>query len=114
MDLCAKPEFRDILRTLDIPDEEQLDLFDTLDIDGGGTLDLEELVQGIHKLRGDARRSDIVGVSLQMRQMQDEIHSLQKDLRELLSKSAAVLNRSEDRGPRSPADAKDEESITST
>merc|ERR1711920_787914 len=95
-DLCTSKDFRDILRTLDIPDEEQLDLFDTLDIDGGGTLDLEELVQGVHKLRGDARRSDIVGVSLQMRQMQEEIHSLQKDLREL-------LNRSEDRGLRSPA-----------
>merc|ERR1711920_569532 len=85
--LCASTDFRDILRTLDIPDEEQLDLFDTLDIDGGGTLDLEELIQGVYKLRGDARRSDIVGVSLQMRHMQEEIQSLQKDLKELISNS---------------------------
>jgi len=86
-DLCTSTDFRDILRTLDIPDEEQLDLFDTLDIDGGGTLDLEELVQGVHKLRGDARRSDIVGVSLQMRQMQEQMGAFQKDLRDLLCRS---------------------------
>merc|ERR1719229_950311 len=60
-------EFQEILKDLDIADEEQLDLFDTLDVDGGGTLDLEELVQGIAKLRGDARRSDVVSVSLMVR-----------------------------------------------
>merc|ERR1719296_430750 len=38
-ELCSNQAFRDSLRQLDIPDEEQLDLFDTLDIDGGGTLD---------------------------------------------------------------------------
>merc|ERR1711972_304575 len=87
MGLCAMRDFQDVLRALDIPDEEQLDLFDTLDIDGGGTLDVEELIQGVYKLRGDARRSDIVGMSLQMRHMQEEIHSLQKDLKELISNS---------------------------
>merc|ERR1712039_366927 len=91
--LCASTDFREILRTLDIPDGEQLDLFDTLDIDGGGTLDLEELIQGVYKLRGDARRSDIVGVSLQMRHMQEEISSMkssmQKDLKELIRISEA-------------------------
>merc|ERR1712117_462221 len=87
--LCASRDFREVLRALDIPDEEQLDLFDTLDIDCGGTLDLEELIQGVYKLRGDARRSDIVGVSLQMRHMQEEIRFLQKDLRGLISNSEA-------------------------
>merc|ERR1719272_319620 len=63
-------EFQDILCTLDIADEDQLDLFDTLDVDGGGTLDFEELIMGIAKLRGDARRSDIVSVGLLLRSMQ--------------------------------------------
>merc|ERR1719410_3185517 len=63
-------EFQDLLNDLDVSDEDQLDLFETLDVDGGGTIDLEELIVGICKLRGDARRSDIVGVSLMTRSMQ--------------------------------------------
>merc|ERR1712003_439024 len=63
-------EFQDLLTDLDVSDEDQLDLFDTLDVDGGGTIDLEELIVGICKLRGDARRSDIVGVSLIARSIQ--------------------------------------------
>merc|ERR1719157_532532 len=63
-------EFQELLSDLDIADEDQLDLFETLDVDGGGTIDLEELIVGIWKLRGDARRSDIVGVSLMTRSMQ--------------------------------------------
>merc|ERR1712050_496485 len=66
-DLRTFDEFQEILRDLDIADEDQLDLFDTLDVDGGGTIDLEELITGIAKLRGGARRSDIVGVGLVVR-----------------------------------------------
>jgi len=66
-------EFKEILKYLDIADEAQVDLFETLDVDGGGTLDLEELVQGIAKLRGDARRSDVVSVSLMVRAMLENL-----------------------------------------
>merc|ERR1712012_901528 len=63
-------EFQGLLIDLDVSDEDQLDLFETLDVDGSGTIDLEELIVGICKLRGDARRSDIVGVSLITRSLQ--------------------------------------------
>jgi len=66
-------EFQTLLNDLDISDEDQLDLFDTLDVDGGGTIDLEELIVGIGKLRGDARRSDIIGVSLITRNIQSTL-----------------------------------------
>lgn len=66
-------KFRDILCDLDISDEDQLDLFDTLDVDGNGSIDLEEFVGGISKLRGDARRSDIVSVSLIVKSMRDDL-----------------------------------------
>merc|ERR1712176_1083308 len=69
-ELRSFKEFRTLLAELDVSDEDQLDLFSTLDVDGGGTIDLEELVVGICKLRGDARRSDIVGVSLIARSIQ--------------------------------------------
>jgi len=77
-ELRSLNEFQEILRDLDISDEEQLDLFDTLDVDGGGTIDLEELIQGVAKLRGDARRSDIVSVALMVRNLQAGLDSLER------------------------------------
>lgn len=89
--LCERADFRDILRSLDIPDEEHLYLFDTLDIDGSGTLDLDELVQGVHKLRGDARRSDIIAVSLMVRAVQQDMRSFQSAVQQQINSSADRL-----------------------
>eukprot|EP00928_Gymnodinium_smaydae_P073225 TRINITY_DN56461_c0_g1_i1.p1 TRINITY_DN56461_c0_g1~~TRINITY_DN56461_c0_g1_i1.p1 ORF type:complete len:590 (-),score=91.27 TRINITY_DN56461_c0_g1_i1:56-1825(-) len=72
-DLLEESKFQEILSDLDIAEEEQVDLFDTLDVDGGGTLDVGELIVGISKLRGDPRRADIVSVSLVLRSMQENV-----------------------------------------
>merc|ERR1719195_1355135 len=77
-------DFQDLLSDLDIADEDQLDLFETLDVDGGGTIDLEELIVGICKLRGDARRSDIVGVALIARSIQKAISKFEDGIFEVL------------------------------
>merc|ERR1712137_794762 len=84
-ELRACKDFQDILRDLDIADEDQLDLFDTLDVDGGGTIDLEELITGISKLRGDARRSDIVGVGLIVRAVQMNMNDFESTTMRLLN-----------------------------
>merc|ERR1712039_444046 len=84
-DLRKYTEFQDILRDLDIADEDQLDLFDTLDVDGGGTIDLEELITGIAKLRGEARRSDIVGVGLIVRAVQLNMNEFEDTTLQLLN-----------------------------
>eukprot|EP00420_Gonyaulax_spinifera_P013589 CAMPEP_0197932720 /NCGR_PEP_ID=MMETSP1439-20131203/109036_1 /TAXON_ID=66791 /ORGANISM="Gonyaulax spinifera, Strain CCMP409" /LENGTH=315 /DNA_ID=CAMNT_0043555519 /DNA_START=101 /DNA_END=1045 /DNA_ORIENTATION=- len=76
-ELRGTHQFQEILRDLDVADEDQLDLFDTLDVNGNGIIDLEELVIGIAKLRGDARRSDIVAVGLMVRSMQMSLTSLE-------------------------------------
>jgi len=89
-------EFKRLLEDLDIADEDQVDLFDTLDVDGGGTIDLEELVVGISKLRGDARRSDIVGVSLVVRSIQADMQGLKEvagKVLEVCNKNARDLRR---------------------
>jgi len=78
LDLTEHKPFREILPDLDIADEEQLDLFDTLDVDGSGFLDFGEPIHGISKLRGDARRSDIISVSLMVRAMQADFTSFEK------------------------------------
>lgn len=68
--LRATPKVQDIFRELDVADEDQCNLFETLDADGGGTIDVEELCEGIAKLRGDARRSDVIGIMWQIRNLQ--------------------------------------------
>merc|ERR1712151_1104015 len=67
---------REILADLDIADEDQLGLFESLDIDGSETLSLPEIIQGIKKLRGDPRRSDVIHVSLLVRDIQDMLRNI--------------------------------------
>merc|ERR1712113_338998 len=80
-----------ILRDLDVADEDQLDLFDTLDVDGGGTIDLEELITGIAKLRGDARRSDIIGVGLIVRAVQLTMNDFYANVMDMLNAHGELL-----------------------
>mmetsp|Transcript_120049 Transcript_120049/g.299450 ORF Transcript_120049/g.299450 Transcript_120049/m.299450 type:complete len:587 (+) Transcript_120049:82-1842(+) len=67
---------KEILSDLDVAPDDQANLFEALDFDGSGTIDVEELCEGIAKLRGDARRSDIVAVNLQIRDLQFSLHRL--------------------------------------
>merc|ERR1712079_447909 len=89
--LLSFKEFHDLLTDLDVSEEDQLDLFDTLDFDGGGTIDLEELIVGICKLRGDARRSDIVGVGLIARSMQMSMSRFEENTLGLLRSQEQML-----------------------
>jgi len=75
--LSKNDNFQQILSDLDVSDEDQLDLFETLDANNSGCLDLEELIVGIAKLRGDARRADVVTVNLLLRHVQAVILEFQ-------------------------------------
>eukprot|EP00927_Polykrikos_kofoidii_P080378 TRINITY_DN7724_c0_g1_i2.p1 TRINITY_DN7724_c0_g1~~TRINITY_DN7724_c0_g1_i2.p1 ORF type:complete len:649 (-),score=109.52 TRINITY_DN7724_c0_g1_i2:111-2057(-) len=66
-EVMADEEFHNILQDMDIADDNQLDLFESLDINDNGFLDLDELISGLCKLRGDARRSDVISMSLLLR-----------------------------------------------
>jgi len=63
-ELLTHGTFKEILRELDVSDEDMPDIFETFDVDGSGTLTILELLNGIKQLRGDPKRSDVVGVSL--------------------------------------------------
>jgi len=69
--------FHDILRALDIAEEDYLDFFDTFDADAAGTISMEELVTGVSKLHGTARRSDIFSLGLVTRQLQQTLAAFQ-------------------------------------
>merc|ERR1712194_519806 len=68
-------DVQNILEQLAIPSEERWDLFDILDADGSGTLLLGEIVEGLKKLRGEPRRSDVVANGLIIRALQKRVHS---------------------------------------
>jgi len=75
-----------LLDRLDIADEDRVDLFEILDADGSGGLEVSELVNGILKLRGGARRSDVVSCRLLL-------HDLQDSVRQLEDRSASIMQR---------------------
>eukprot|EP00927_Polykrikos_kofoidii_P017842 TRINITY_DN18182_c0_g1_i1.p1 TRINITY_DN18182_c0_g1~~TRINITY_DN18182_c0_g1_i1.p1 ORF type:complete len:646 (+),score=92.83 TRINITY_DN18182_c0_g1_i1:149-2086(+) len=75
--LTDDPDFGDILLNMDISDENQLDLFETLDVDDNGSIDLGELINGLCKLRGDARRSDVISMSLVLRSLSNTFRNFE-------------------------------------
>eukprot|EP00929_Paragymnodinium_shiwhaense_P116946 TRINITY_DN8701_c0_g1_i1.p1 TRINITY_DN8701_c0_g1~~TRINITY_DN8701_c0_g1_i1.p1 ORF type:complete len:665 (-),score=183.51 TRINITY_DN8701_c0_g1_i1:329-2323(-) len=70
------PEMIKALEALDIDPEDNPLLSDIFDPDNGGYVTVADLVDGLRKLRGDPRRSDIVTVDLMIRSMQEEIHEI--------------------------------------
>eukprot|EP00929_Paragymnodinium_shiwhaense_P108906 TRINITY_DN75250_c0_g1_i1.p1 TRINITY_DN75250_c0_g1~~TRINITY_DN75250_c0_g1_i1.p1 ORF type:complete len:655 (-),score=123.99 TRINITY_DN75250_c0_g1_i1:36-2000(-) len=76
--IAQDPEVQDLLEDLDVPEDDRIGLFDVLDADGGGSLELEELIHGIVKLRGDPRRSDVIHVGLVCRCLQDELRNFKE------------------------------------
>jgi len=84
--MITKPQIQEILGDLDVPEEDRVDLFDILDADCSGSLQLEELVSGITRLRGDSRRSDIISVALQVREVQLSLRSLNNVMASCIAK----------------------------
>mmetsp|Transcript_52212 Transcript_52212/g.122159 ORF Transcript_52212/g.122159 Transcript_52212/m.122159 type:complete len:666 (-) Transcript_52212:58-2055(-) len=74
------PEVHLILDELDVPEEERLDIFEVLDANGNGTLQLEELIHGVIRLRGDPKRSDVIQVLLVIRSLQEEMQDFRDDM----------------------------------
>lgn len=71
------PEVQRLMNDLDIP-PDRANLFDVLDADGTGDLHVTELVYGLLKIRGEARKSDIIASLLAVRAVQDMIRFMEK------------------------------------
>eukprot|EP00929_Paragymnodinium_shiwhaense_P005555 TRINITY_DN10770_c0_g6_i1.p1 TRINITY_DN10770_c0_g6~~TRINITY_DN10770_c0_g6_i1.p1 ORF type:complete len:701 (-),score=110.27 TRINITY_DN10770_c0_g6_i1:431-2533(-) len=81
--LVADPEVKSALEDLDIDPEDNQTLADVLDVEQTGDILLIELLQGLRRLRGNPRRSDIVAVDLTCRSMQNALKSIQTQLKVL-------------------------------
>eukprot|EP00929_Paragymnodinium_shiwhaense_P116949 TRINITY_DN8701_c0_g2_i1.p1 TRINITY_DN8701_c0_g2~~TRINITY_DN8701_c0_g2_i1.p1 ORF type:complete len:567 (-),score=164.83 TRINITY_DN8701_c0_g2_i1:159-1859(-) len=80
-ELVKDEEAMEALEDLGIDPEDNPLLSDIFDPDNGGEVTVEDLVDGIRKLRGDPRRSDIVTVDLMIRSIQGEVHEILQRLR---------------------------------
>jgi len=72
------PEVRHLLEDLDLKFCDRGNLFDALDADGSGFLEIGELIEGLMKVRGPATKSDMVASSLGIRAIQKSLLDLQK------------------------------------
>jgi len=76
------PRFCEILRELDVPDDEHLNLLETLDVTGNNSIEVGELVDGINRLRGEAKRSDIVHLFYTLRVVHAKVAELECRMQE--------------------------------
>jgi len=75
------PEAIQALDDLEIDQEDHEHLSDILDPDNSGSVGLFEFCDGLRRLRGNPRRSDIVSVDLMVRSIQKRIVGMEGMLR---------------------------------
>merc|ERR1712224_1048597 len=75
-DLVLDPIAISALDALDIDREDHAFLSEILDPDCGGTISVCELVEGVRKLRGLPRRSDMVTQQLMIRTVQSTLYEV--------------------------------------
>ncbi|CAE7218385.1 Cacna1c [Symbiodinium natans] len=71
------PAVQALMDELDLP-PSRAHLFEVIDADGSGTLHIQELVQGLLKLRGEVNKGDVVAPLLAARSVQDMVGDLKK------------------------------------
>mmetsp|Transcript_12851 Transcript_12851/g.40356 ORF Transcript_12851/g.40356 Transcript_12851/m.40356 type:complete len:817 (-) Transcript_12851:81-2531(-) len=80
-----------LMDDLDIP-PDRASLFDILDADGSGGLEVTELIQGLLRVRGEAKKSDVIGSLLAVRAVQNMLRQ-QSALLEALSAQCNEISR---------------------
>merc|ERR1711924_155472 len=81
--VISNPQVEDLLEELEIAVANPNDIFQVLDADGNGYLDVAELTKGFMKLRGPADKSDAVASSLKLSILMNSAKRQEKAVREL-------------------------------
>jgi len=102
-DFVLDNEVKKALTDLDIDPADHSKLSDILDPDNGGSITVIELLDGIRRMRGDPRRSDIVTIDLMIRSIQRDVADIRAcvqlgkeemgDIKELVSDRMTQRNR---------------------
>merc|ERR1712187_800222 len=80
-----EPEILGLLEEVEVETSTKWELFDALDVDGGGELTVDELVSGLRKLRGPVSKNDIVATRLKLTYVTELIEDICRKLEIKLS-----------------------------
>lgn len=73
--VVARPDVQKILDSLEVDAAERVDLFDALDADGNGYIEIDELVAGLVRMAGKASKADTVATRLKIDALQKRFTS---------------------------------------
>jgi len=71
-----KQEILDLLEEIEVDQSSKFELFDALDIDGGGELTFDEVVSGLMMVRGPITKVDVVATRLKMKYLRKLLETL--------------------------------------
>lgn len=81
-----KHDIQQFISALEIDIEQAQQLFFLLDQDTDGLVDIVEFVEGMQKLRGEAKRSDVYMMNVQINSMIKVIDKLFADVEDVLQR----------------------------
>jgi len=90
-DFIKDKEVVKALEELEIDSADHRYLFDILDNDNTGSIVVSQLVDGLRRLRGDPRRSDIITIDLMVRAIQEQTNILVEGLQTTLDRLGAIV-----------------------
>eukprot|EP00927_Polykrikos_kofoidii_P033948 TRINITY_DN28791_c0_g1_i1.p1 TRINITY_DN28791_c0_g1~~TRINITY_DN28791_c0_g1_i1.p1 ORF type:complete len:776 (+),score=96.05 TRINITY_DN28791_c0_g1_i1:95-2422(+) len=89
---CQNPVVQNILTDLDIDEANRLDLFDALDADGNEHVEMQELIEGLVKMRGKARKADVVASRLMLNTLMSKVSRFEHHMAEELQITSDQVN----------------------
>lgn len=87
------PEFVKVLEEAEVDISNKFELFNILDVDSGGELSVEELLNGLMGLRGDVSKGDVVSILLRVRDLLQRVEKMETRMRRRSSASKADEHR---------------------
>jgi len=94
-EMVKLPNVRQMLDDLDIDPNDHQYLSELLDPDNGGTVGIVDFIDGLRRLRGEPRRSDVVSINMMIRSLQMLTGDIHKQVSEL---HGAVVKRRSHQG----------------
>eukprot|EP00435_Cladocopium_sp_Y103_P062242 s1190_g23.t2 len=88
------PEFVRVLEEAEVDISNKFELFNILDVDSGGELSVEELLNGLMGLRGDVSKGDVVSILLRVRDLLQRVEKMERQMRRRSSASKADVQMS--------------------
>ncbi|OLP90066.1 hypothetical protein AK812_SmicGene28418 [Symbiodinium microadriaticum] len=73
-------EFVRVLEEADVDVSNKFELFNILDVDMGGELSVEELLNGLMGLRGDVSKGDVVSILLRVRDILQRVERMEQKM----------------------------------